>query len=115
MRDSNAPIPASLSAYPAIAERWLDLSAEAQAATLGSHPCSVNDEHYSIHDQITPFAGAGPDCGGVVRGASVHPTPMDGTELIDGDSGKCRGLLAYSGRQGRSCGSGGGQTAFIAR
>jgi len=45
--------------------------------------------HFSIHDQNAPFAGAGKGCGGITRGASVRPSPMDGQTLGDGDSGKC--------------------------
>ena len=45
--------------------------------------------HFSIHDQTVPFAGAGSTCGGITRGASVRPSPMDGQRLGDGDSGKC--------------------------
>lgn len=45
--------------------------------------------HFSIHDQNSPFPGAGATCGGVTRGTSVRPSPMDGQDLDDGDSGKC--------------------------
>ncbi len=45
--------------------------------------------HFSIHDQTVPFPGAGSGCGGITRGASVRPTPMEGETLNDGDSGKC--------------------------
>jgi hypothetical protein len=52
---------------------------------------SVEDHlHFSVHDQTIPFPGVGPSaCGGITRGASVRPTPLDGVALGDGASGTC--------------------------
>lgn len=51
--------------------------------TMNDTGNSVLDHlHFSIHDQTESVPGAS-------RGASVRPTPMDGTALRDGDGGAC--------------------------
>ena len=49
----------------------------------------VHHLHFSIHDQNVPFPGAGAGASGIVRGASVRPTPLDGTVLDDAGSNTC--------------------------
>lgn len=66
--------------------------------------------HFSIHDQNTPFPGAGATCGGVTRGTSVRPSPMDGQDLEDGDSGTC---VRSSNRESAAVGAVVGQITLL--
>lgn len=49
----------------------------------------VHHLHFSIHDQTVPFPGAGAGASGIVRGASVRPSPLDGAILDEAASNTC--------------------------